>query len=179
MPIVNQSEFARMVKTSRSNINQYVKRGAIVVTASGKIDTEDKVNKQVIQEITERIRLKSEPNVIPTKKDMDSGKLSDSASHAKRAQEVLKYKKLEMEVKLLQGELVRKDAVGDACFEYLGALNLNIMEMPQSFLDELEGSILNKESRLKKMEIVTKPICEAINAAINQVEKKLKQSNEN
>lgn len=187
MTVVSQTKFAEMTGRSRQAISQRVKAGSLIALANRKIDTEDKINASFLIEVKEDNEIKNGSvenfnnsnvsGVDDPARPIDI--LSKNATEAKRGQEVLKYKKLEIEVKVLQGELVRKDLVADACFGYLSALNINIMETPQSFLDELEGVIINKGSRLVKMEIVTKPICSAIEQAIKQITKTLREKNDN
>lgn len=187
MAVVSQTEFAKMTGRSRQAISQRVKAGSLVALANRKIDTEDKINASFLHEVAEDEEIKNGVNQNQNNSDSENSNgsvkpldiLSKNASDAKRGQEVLKYKKLEIEVKTLQGELIRKDLVADTCFGYLSALNINIMETPQSFLDELEGVIINKGSRSSKMDIVTRPICDAIEQAIKQIERTLKGNNEN
>lgn len=191
--IVSQSKFARITDRTRQAIFQRVKRGTLVADKHGKMDTEDPINAEFIEQIEGEKKIKEfndNPNKVQKPKQFNNhdnsepkinyeNSFSQNVSKAKSGQEILKYKKLELEVKLLQGELVRKDSVADICFGYLSALNINIMETPQSFLDELEGAILNKSSRSNKIEIVTKPICAAISNTILQIEKKINNSNTN
>lgn len=195
MALVSQTEFAKMTGRTRQAISQRTKRGSLVATASGKIDTKNPINAQFLMEIEEERAITNPPEIKKTppgesKENPDHpaqskqepnppNALMKNAASAKQGQEVLKYKKLELELKALQGELIRRDLVADVCFGYLSALNINIMEFPQSFLDELEGAIINKSTRSTKMEIVTRPICEAITQAISQIEKTLRATDEN
>lgn len=184
MAIVSQTKFAEMTGRSRQAISQRTKRGTLVALASGKMDTEDPVNAQLLFEISEekkaKIKSTSSANSGGTQSDasLKNDAFAKKVSEAKRGQEVLKYKKLELEIKEMQGELVRRDSLGNACFGYLSALNINMMEMPQSFLDQLESAIVNKASRSEKMEIVTKPICDAIDQTLSQIERILKSKDE-
>lgn len=184
MPAISQTKFAEITGRTRQAVWQKIQRGTLVALPNGQLDTENPINAQVIADIElEKSIKKNVENYSDTSKNNPEkppeDPLAASAANAKRGQDVLKFKKLQLEVDELEGSLIRRDRVANVCFDYLSALNINIMESPQSFLDELEGAIINKSSRAKKMEIVTKPICEAIETAITQVEKKLKEALEN
>ena len=188
MAIVSQTKFAKMTGRSRQAISQRAKRGTLVALKNGKLDTEDLINASFLREVEEDKSINSGVSQVESNTSSNNlggppgppgpptpvDHLTKSASDAKRGQEVLKYKKLEIEIKTMQGDLVLRESIGNACFGYLSTLNINIMEMPQSFLDELEAVIINKGSRSEKMEIVTKPICDAIGHAILQIERVLK-----
>lgn len=181
MPAVSQTKFGEITGRTRQAIWQRVQRGTLIALPNGDLDTDNPMNAQFIADVELEKNIKenveqysSTSKNNPEKPPEDP--LMKSAADAKRGQDVLKFKKLQLEVSELEGTLISRKKVADACFDYLSALNLNIMETPQSFLDELEGAIINKLPRAKKMEIITKPICEAIDLAITQVEKKLKEA---
>jgi len=187
MVTVTQTKFAELAGRSRSAIWQNIKRGTLNLNSIKKLDTEDPLNKKYLKDIedeknyvapdySESEKSNNElDNKDTPEKNKNSDPLVNGSLQAKRGQEVLKFRKLELELKELEGKLIRKDLVASACFDYLAALNINIMEMPQSFLDEFESATLNESPRVVKMDILTKPICDAISLAISQIEKKLKE----
>ncbi|MHA1379325.1 MAG: hypothetical protein ACTSRG_13155 [Candidatus Helarchaeota archaeon] len=182
MSIISQSKFAEKTSRTRGAINQRIKRGTLNALPNGKMDINDQLNAAFIADIEldkniESIAEEKRKNYsVP---EIEQDPLVQSSINAKRGQDVLKYKKLELEVQELEGSLIDRELIASTCFDYLSALNINMLDSPQGFVDEMESAILNELPRSEKIKILTKPITEAIELTISQVEKKLKESTGN
>jgi hypothetical protein len=83
---------------------------------------------------------------------------------------------LKMDNAKKRGQLFEIESLGETVFGYISALNQNIMEMPASFLDELEAALKSKKSRAERLNIITAPICEAIAETKEEIQKEIKKA---
>jgi hypothetical protein len=104
-------------------------------------------------------------------------------------EETLQSKKLRIEVQKLEEQrdkLIRENAVGraelinkkelaDRLFGFIIALLKNIMGMPAGYIDDFEAAVKSKNTRAEKINILTVPICEAIEETKTEIKKELRR----
>lgn len=104
-------------------------------------------------------------------------------------EETLQSKKLRIEVQKLEEQrdkLIRENAVGraelinkkelaDRLFGFIIALLKNIMGMPAGYIDDFEAAVKSKNTRAEKINILTVPICEAIEETKSEIKKELRK----
>ena len=72
-----------------------------------------------------------------------------------------------------RAELISKKEVADRLFGYLIALNKNIMGIPLGYIDDFEAAVKSKSTRSEKTNILTIPICEAIEETKIELKKEI------
>jgi len=89
--------------------------------------------------------------------------------------EILKGKneKQKLENRKARADLVEMESLCFTVFNYLSALNKNILEMPLSFVDEFKSAQLAGKSKSDLIDILRKPISASIADTVSDVKKEI------
>jgi len=136
-----------------------------------------KTEKQVIKEKpkTEKQQEQIDINAGPDKNDPESKRLHAESVKWNYIKKINEGKKSEIELKKIRAEVIDIETIAVELVGYLTALNQNIMEMPKGFFDEFHSGMKSKKSRADLIDIITKPICEAIQETKIRVTKTIKK----
>ncbi len=72
-----------------------------------------------------------------------------------------------------RAELVSRHGMSDSLYGHLEALHKNIMGMPTGYIDDFETAMKAKYTRSQKIDILTLPICEAIEETKIEIKKEI------
>jgi|GEM_PF-4172276 len=91
--------------------------------------------------------------------------------------EILKGKneKQKLENRKARADLVEMESLCFTVFNYLSALNKNILEMPLSFVDEFKSAQLAGKSKSDLIDILRLPISTAITESVSDIKKEIER----
>lgn len=174
--LLTKSEFAKLVKKNTSTIHANITSNLLVVDEkTGKLETENPVNKRYLQK---RINSKDKSSSEETIKKFELLTLQEGNFKLKKLQADVRLKTLIIKEK--RGDLVSKKRIADLCFSYLDTLNKNLLVVPQVFIDRVENYIKNlsdnKESKKELLNEITSYLTKMIHSTKTQIGRKISES---
>ena len=174
--IIKQIKLARIAGVPRYTISKAVKAGRIAVTT----DTPPKVDldNELTQLWLEKQIAKKAKAPLQGKADPSIGLLT---LHREKLEQEIGKIKADKKLKELQyaqkrDTLIEKDTVAAVLFQYLDALNINALDMPEMVIDTILDKVKAGASRGDIIEIMRGFIHKAIVTTKSQIKDRLNQT---
>lgn len=152
--IISQTEFAQLCGLTKQAITKAMKVKSVkIVTIKGmkKIDFGHKVTQLYYQNQLAKLSLKNKP--APPASKGDSGEDGEiiSLQAQKTIEEIGKIKAdrrlKELKLDFEKGKLIDKETLGAVLFQYIDALNINMLDIPDMLIDVLIDKVKAGSSR--------------------------------
>lgn len=183
---ISQIEFSRMCGMSKQAVGKAIKLGNIAI-ATRKGVKKVHLNHKITQLYLEKKRAEASltgTSVIISTPSPGSGEENGetdslvSLQQQKTVEEIGKIKadrKLkELKYEIEEGKLIEKDTLGAVIFQYLDALNINMLEFPDMIIDTLIDKVKSGSTRGECIEFMRKDISKAIVSTKTQINERLK-----
>ena len=174
--IIKQIKLARLAGVPRYTVSKAVKAGSVAVTSDTppKIDLDSELTqlwleKQIAKKVKGPLQGKSDPAIglialHREKLEQEIGKIC--------ADKQLK----ELQYSQKKDILIEKDTVAKVLFQYLDALNINLLDMPEMIIDTVLDKVSAGASRGDIIEIMRGFIHKAIKTTKSQIKDRLNQT---
>ncbi len=174
--IIKQIKLARIAGVPRYTVSKAVKAGSIAVTTDTppKVDLDNEltqlwIEKQIAKKAKAPIQGKSDPSIgliaLQREKILEEiGKI--------RADKKLK----ELQYAQKREVLIEKDTVAAALFQYLDALNVNMLDVPDMIIDSVIDKVSAGASRGDIIKLMRDMIRKAIVNTKKQIKDRLNQT---
>ena len=173
--IIKQIKLARLAGVPRYTVSKAVKAGKVTVTSDSppRIDLDNELTElwlegQIAKNVKAPLQGKSDPSIglislHREKLEQEIGKIKAD----KRLKELQYSQKREM--------LIEKETVAKVLFQYLDALNINLLDMPEMVIDAIIDKIKAGKSRGNIIELMRNAIKRSIKATKTNIKQRLNQ----
>jgi len=191
--IISQSEFASLCNVSRNAILKAIKAGHIMTVKRSnikKVHFDHEVTQAYLRKQQAKIKNRSNNSTIPQETSKSGKKDKNSASHGRNqvTLQSLQQEKVEEEIKKIRsdrklkdlkleekrGDLIEKDTLGAIVFQYLDALNMNMLEYPDMIIDSLIDKVKSDQTRGELIQFMRKGLERSIVDTKTQITDRLK-----
>ncbi|MCK5614774.1 hypothetical protein KAR91_73615 [Candidatus Pacearchaeota archaeon] len=165
-------------RKSRSTNNQKSETEKVSIKENQAIPEKTSIHeKQKTKKQLEQIEIEKEKNIHVND---ETKALAEKAKKAKYIKTINDAKKSQIELDKSRSLLIEIETLAETCMGYLATLNQNIMQVPETFVDEFEASMKAGKTRTDKIDILRIPICafiaETIEGITNEIDKERKKS---
>lgn len=172
--IITQIELARLSGVTRQVVSKAIRAGHIKVNRKRKVIFDDDLTQLWFQKQRSKnveTPLKQEPEAVPSVNliTLQQQKIIEEIGKI-RADKKLK----ELQYTQKRDTLIEKDTVAAVLFQYIDALNINMLDIPDMIIDTILDKIKAGATRGDVIEIMRKSIRKSIVNTKKQIKERLK-----
>ena len=179
---IRQIDFARLSGSSKNVVHSAIKAGHIKVNKkTRKVIFDDPITQVWYQKQLAKNVKAPLPDNFDSKKDKDSATTGLIALHREKILEEIGKIRADKRLKELQysqrrDTLIEKETVAKVLFQYLDALNINMLDVPDMIIDSVIDKVSAGASRGDIIKLMRDTIRKAIKATKSQITDRLKQT---
>ena len=179
---IRQIDFARLSGASKHVVYAAIKAGHITINErTRKVIFDDNLTQFWYQKQLAKNVKALLPDNFDSKIAKDSATTGLIALHREKLEQEIGKIKADKKLKELQysqkrNSLIEKETVAAVLFQYLDALNINMLDMPEMIIDTVIDKISAGASRGDIIEIMRSAIRKSIKATKSQITDRLKQT---